>query len=114
MGLIFRNIYSSFILLTSPFNPKYKTFSKFMFLIYCEMLFTCIFFIYAPFDLYGKASVDLDKSKLFLYILYSTLISNFLLIIFSMLNKPSNKMVSNAKLSNFSQSDSSAIDKLNI
>lgn len=55
--LIFRNIYSSFYFLTSPFNPKYKTFSKFMFLIYCEMLFTCIFFVFEPFDLLGKVNI---------------------------------------------------------
>jgi hypothetical protein len=52
--VIFRNIYSSFILLSSPFSPKYKTFSKITFLIYSLMLFTCIFFIFAPFDLFGK------------------------------------------------------------
>lgn len=64
--LIFRNIYSSFVLLTSPFSPKYRTFSKFMFLIYCEMLFTALFFSMADFDLYNKVKKFLIFIKFFL------------------------------------------------
>lgn len=68
--LVFRNIYSSFILLSSPFSPKYKTFCKLTFLIFSLMLFTCIFFIFAPFDLYGKVKI------------YCLIFKNFILFLF--------------------------------
>lgn len=48
--ICFRNIYTSLLNLNSPFSPKYKTYSKVMFLIYTEMLFVLCLFIFGPFD----------------------------------------------------------------
>ncbi len=55
--VVFRNIYSSFIILNSPFNPKYKTFSKLIFLIYLEMLSVLLLFVFGPFDFINMVSL---------------------------------------------------------
>ena len=52
--VVFRNIYSSFVLLNSPFNPKYKTISKLIFFIYLEMLAVLLLFVFGPFDLINR------------------------------------------------------------
>ena len=52
--IVYRNFYMSFVLLTSPFSPKYKTYSKIVFLVYLELLTVVILFIFGPFDLIYK------------------------------------------------------------
>lgn len=44
-----RNIYASLILLSSPFNPKYKTLSKFALFVWLHMMITVVLFVFAPF-----------------------------------------------------------------
>jgi len=48
--IVFRNIYASLLILTSPFSPKYKTYSKLVFLVYLEMLSVLLLFVFGPFD----------------------------------------------------------------
>lgn len=55
--IVFRNIYSSLLILTSPFTPKYKTYSKLVFLIYLEMLSVLLLFVFGPFDFINKVMI---------------------------------------------------------
>jgi hypothetical protein len=51
---------------------------------------------------------------MFTFVLCSTLCSNFLLVLLSIISKPSNKIVLNAKLSNFGPDDIKKISMSNI
>lgn len=86
--LIFRNIYSSFLLLSSPFSPKYKTYSKLVFLIYLNLLGVLLLFIFGPFDFYKIVSFFLHKFFSIIFYLYVSiflLLSNYYFIIKSVL-----------------------------
>lgn len=54
--IVFRNIYATLLIWTSPFNPKYKAYSKLVFLIYLEMLSVLLLFVFGPFDFINTVS----------------------------------------------------------
>ena len=58
-----RNIYANLFIMSSPYDPKYKTICKFAMFIFLQMLVTSLLFIYSPFEF------SVNKNCIFLLLL---------------------------------------------